>query len=379
MPRNQYQPDYAVPPGRILAEHLDVRDMSQAEFARRCGRTPKLISEIIAGKAPVEPNTALQFEKVLGLAAYIWLGIEQDYRLHLARLAETKELEKSIAWARKFPIAELRKRGILSKSSKTAELVSQILAFFGVASVPAYQKKFDKRQLAFRHSPAFKSSLEGLAAWIRLGELEAEQIDCGLYSEPRFREALFHIRQITAEPTTQSLIKVQRLCQESGVALVFVEGLKKAALSGAAWWLSPEKAVIQLSARYKTDDQFWFSLYHEAAHLLLHSRRGFYLDEKVGIGSIEEESEANKWAADFLISPNDWNSFVASAQFSESDIQDFSKVQGIAQGIVVGRLQHENVVPWNLSNELKGRLDWQISKSMDEVSSTLPPSLVFVD
>ena len=379
MPRNQYQPDYAVPPGWILAEHLHVRDMSQAEFARRCGRTPKLISEIIAGKAPVEPNTALQFEKVLGLAAYIWLGIEQDYRLHLARLAETKELEKSIAWARKFPIAELRKRSILSKSSKTAELVSQILAFFGVASVPAYQKKFDKMQLAFRHSPAFKSSLEGLAAWIRLGELEAEQIDCGLYSEPRFREALFHIREITAKPTTQSLIRAQELCQESGVALVFVKGLPKAALSGAAWWLSPQKAVIQLSARFKSDDQFWFSLFHEATHILFHSRKGIYLDEKVDKETEIWESEANKWAADFLIPTNEWDAFFAANQFSESDIQKFSKVQEIAPGIVVGRLQHEKKVLWNQFNEMKGRLDWQKTKSLDEVSSTLPPSLVFMD
>ena len=61
---NAYQPDYAVAPGAILAERLEANDMSYADFARRCGRSPKLISEIVAGKAPVEPETALQFEKV---------------------------------------------------------------------------------------------------------------------------------------------------------------------------------------------------------------------------------------------------------------------------------------------------------------------------
>ena len=86
----QFQPDYAVPPGWVLEEHLEVHGISQAEFARRCGCTTQLISEIVAGRAPVEAETALLFEKELGLAASIWLGIEKRYRLHQMRIAETK-------------------------------------------------------------------------------------------------------------------------------------------------------------------------------------------------------------------------------------------------------------------------------------------------
>ncbi len=89
-PNNQFQPDYAVPPGWILEEHLDVHGISEAEFARKCGCPPQLISEIIAGKAPVDSEIALQFEKELGLAASIWLGIEREYRLHQLREADTR-------------------------------------------------------------------------------------------------------------------------------------------------------------------------------------------------------------------------------------------------------------------------------------------------
>ncbi len=106
-----YQPDYAVPPGEILEEHLDALQMSQAELARRCSRSPKLISEILSGKAPVEPATAIQLEKTLGLDARIWLGIEADYRLHLQRQEEAQEAENQQAWAKSFPVSELVKRG----------------------------------------------------------------------------------------------------------------------------------------------------------------------------------------------------------------------------------------------------------------------------
>ena len=85
---NRYAPDYAVSPGAVLEERLAAHDISHAEFARRCGRSAKLIGEIIAGQAPVEPETALRFEQVLGVAAHIWLGIEKDYRLHRRRAAE---------------------------------------------------------------------------------------------------------------------------------------------------------------------------------------------------------------------------------------------------------------------------------------------------
>ena len=82
---NEYKPDYAVSPGRILESHLEVYEISQAEFARQCGCSPKLISEIISGKALLESDMALQFERVLGVAADLWVGIERNYRIRRVR------------------------------------------------------------------------------------------------------------------------------------------------------------------------------------------------------------------------------------------------------------------------------------------------------
>ena len=160
---NQYRPDYAVPPGWILDEYLEAQGLSQAEFARRCGRSAKLISEIIAGKAPVEPETALQFEKVLGLNAGIWLGIEKKYQLHLARKAESATATRSTAWLKRFPIAELAKRGVIRKPDSDADAMSSILSFFGVASVEAWNTRYGLANVAYRHSPSFRSDEAVLA------------------------------------------------------------------------------------------------------------------------------------------------------------------------------------------------------------------------
>lgn len=356
-----YEPDYAVSPGEILGEHLEARELSQAEFARRCGRSPKLISEIIAGKAPVEPRTALQFERTLGMDAAIWLGIESDYRLHLERQAQKAADDKLQDWAARFPYSELAKRGRVPKLAAAArsERAAALLSFFGVASIEAWRDKWEKKAVAaYRHSPSFQSDGYALAAWLRIGEADAESADCADYGEPAFRRALTEIRALTRGAFNETIAETRRLCQESGVFLAITKPLPKTALSGAARWLTPRKAIIQLSARHMSDDHLWFSLFHEAAHILLHGKKGIFLDAKTKGGITEQDAEADEWARDFLIPRPAWDGFAQSQRFTTVDVLEFAEEQGIAPGIVVGRLQHDKRIPWSALNHLKNPLKW---------------------
>ena len=214
---NQYHPDYAVPPGWIIEERLAAQGISHAELARRCGRSPKFISEIVAGKAPIAPKTALQLEKVLGLDASIWLGIEADYRLHRERQAEARTNEESAAWARTFPIGELTKRNSIGAPPSDGQSVSTLLTFFGVASIPAWQVRYGKAHIAYRHSPSFRSDESILATWLRLAELDAERQRCTEYSESGFKQALEHVRRLSSAPVIQALEETRSLLNDAGV------------------------------------------------------------------------------------------------------------------------------------------------------------------
>lgn len=354
---NQFRPDYSVPPGWILEERLEVQGMSQAEFARRCGRSAKLISEIISGKAPLEPETAIQFEKVLGVDAELWLSIETQFQLHKAREADAQKATEAVNWSKSFPIKDLVKRGCFPQPLNATDAVSKLLAFFGVGSFDAWKGQYGLAKVAYRHSPAFKSDEVALATWLRLGELDAEQQVCSDYNETQFKFALKEIRKLTCEPVERGLPLAREMCNKSGVALALVPPLAKTALSGAAWWLSPRKALIQLSARHKSDDHLWFSFFHEAAHVLLHSKKGVFVDDKSRDGS-KEENEADEWASDFLVPARDLQGFIHAGPYSESTVRQFAEEQGIAPGIVVGMLQHKGVVPWTHLNGLKCRLTW---------------------
>lgn len=347
-PANQYKPDYGVPPGWALAERLEAHGVSQAEFARRCGMSPKLISQIIAGDAPIEPDAASQFERALGVDAAIWLGMESDYRLHLERKAGNE-------WAARFPVRELVKRSAILKPNSVEERVQRLFEFFDVGSAQAWETR--QMRVAYRHSPSFQSDRYAVETWLRLGEVEAGKIDCSDYNESEFKRALAQIRTSTANPTAETLHEAARLCSGAGVALTITKPLPKTALSGAARWLTQHKPAIHLSARHMRDDHLWFSLFHEAAHVILHSKKAAYIDEPGG-EITPDDAEADKWAADFLIPAPDWEGFVESGAFDAGSARRFAGEQRIAPGIVAGRLQHEGRVTWNRLNELKVKLRW---------------------
>ena len=114
--------------------------------------------------------------------------------------------------------------------------------------------------------------------------------------------------------------------------------------------------MIQLSLRYRTNDHFWFTFFHEAAHILLHGKKLIFLDSDTHRGVLE--TEANEWARQFLIPTAALREFLASGTPAKSRILRFAEEVGVAPGIVVGRLQHDRELPFNHCNDLKVRFEW---------------------
>lgn len=356
--QNQYLPDYVTPPGETLLETLETIGMSQAELAKRMGRPVKTINEIIQAKAAITAETAMQLEQVLHIPASYWLNHEQGYRESLARFAERQRLYGWTDWLKEIPIRKMMQRGWIPTSTDKSQQVLEALMFFGVASPDAWRAIWEGNGVAYRKSMAFKSNFGAVATWVRQGELDAQLLDCAPYNEKAFRDVLIGIRALTVEPVNFFQKELVSLCASAGVAVVFVQELPHTGICGATQWLSPVKALIQLSLRYKTDDQLWFTFFHEAGHILLHGKRQMFLEieEK---DREKEEKQADTFASNSLIDPAEWKRFVKQDTYhTKAGIQEFAKKVGIAPGIVVGRLQHENLLPYTHCNDLKQRLEW---------------------
>ncbi len=81
----RFRTNAVYPPGEYLAEELETRGMTQMSLAKAIGRPVQVVNSIIRGKKAVTAETAIQFEKVLGIEAEFWLNLEMHYQLAKAR------------------------------------------------------------------------------------------------------------------------------------------------------------------------------------------------------------------------------------------------------------------------------------------------------
>ncbi len=349
-----YEPDIVTPPGEILEEKLRELGMSQAELADRIGRTKKTVNEIIKAKAPLLPETAIQLERVLGIPARFWTNAEANYRQWLAHQEEARRLAEQREYLKELPIAQLVKAGRLPKRPDPVSRLRDVLQFFGVASLDALSQIGKEKCLAFRQSAAHEVNHYALLAWLRIGEIEAQKIQCAPYDPKNLRRALQSIRSLCNNPVPAAAPQMVKACAESGIALVFVPEISGCRAWGVTQWVSPEKAILQLSLRGKTDDQFWFTFFHEAAHILLHPKKDIYVE--MDNQQDGREQEANTFARDILISPQDWKRVALARPRSATEIRNWAARLGIPAGVLVGRLQHERMLPWTHLNALKVKL-----------------------
>lgn len=352
---NMYLPDGVSLPGETLQEILDTRQMSQADLADRTGRPRKTINEIIKGRTAITPETALQLERVLGIPASFWNNLEQNYQASLARKEEDEALAATVEWLKEIPVKDLASRGWVARRQEPVEQLREVLNFFGVASPSEWKRIFLAPQASFRHSPTFASAPGALAAWLRRGEIEAQSIRCESFDRGLFQAALGEARALTMKRPESFRPELVRLCARAGVAVVFVRELPKCRVGGATRWLSPAKALIQLSLRYKTNDHLWFSFFHEAGHIVLHGKRLIFL-EAGKASDVPEEREANEFASELLVpraALAELRGPSRANRLSADLVKGFAEKYGVAPGIVVGRLQHEGWIPRTHLNALK--------------------------
>lgn len=348
----RYEPDYAVPPGDSVAEVLEDKDMSQAELARRAGLSAKHVNQIIKGNASISPETAVRLENVLDVPARTWLALEATYQGHKARTDARRVLEAHPEWADRNLLKELVRRERIAGSADRVRMVESLLKFFGIGSIDAWESVWGAATAVAYRKAKHQSDPVALTAWMRIGELEAAQVDTPPFNSELLRARLQEARSLTLKPSIAEWFEPLRaLCADCGVVLVLERELPGARVNGIARWITPTKALVQLSGRNLRDDIIWFTFFHEVGHLLLHARRSgpkdippTFVDVNTESGGLEDE--ANEFAAGLLIPPAKRSQLNEIATVAQA--KKFAEAIGVSPGIVVGRLHHEGLhrPPW---------------------------------
>jgi HTH-type transcriptional regulator / antitoxin HigA len=373
------EPDYAVPPGETLRERLDDLGMSQADLARRTGLTAKHVNQVMQGVVPLSADVAQRLEYAIGIPARWWLRLEADYQAANTRISQRQALSSETPWVKTMPVASLVKIGALPVSpSDEISRLAQLLTFFGVANVGAYERVWGTPAAEFRQSRAYAIDPNAVSAWLRLGELAAQRQSTSRFDLAMLRASLPELRSLTVEPLRKGLSKMVAITAACGISVIFVPEIPGARAYGATRWIGGGRhPVVQLSRRGGTDDKLWATFYHELGHIIHHDRKVVFIDQiddEIEGRSDDDvpnyEKEAQNFAWSLLIPAREEKQL---SQLSKiEDVLDFAEQLGIAPGLVVSRLQALKFWTYQHGSALKRRVhDADLPGAEDSVTSPL--------
>jgi hypothetical protein len=242
----------------------------------------------------------------LGIPASFWINREKTYRKELYALQQQEEIEKEMDWLSAFPVNEMRKFGWLPDTREKHILADSMLKFFSVASSGEWKQLYINNYALARYgkSAVNQQSHHAISAWLRKGEIEAREFDIAEFDKKKFKNALAEIKELAFLTPDDFIHSLQSICAKCGVAIVFTQNLPKAPINSATRWFH-NKPIIQLSSRCRTNDHFWFTFFHEAAHVILHGKKDIFLKNVEGTEiDHEKEEEANAFAAKILLKEN---------------------------------------------------------------------------
>lgn len=349
METNNYQSDLAIHPGEFLEEILEDLGMSQKELSNRIGRPTQTINEIIKGKKSITSKTAIELEDVLKVPAHIWMGLENEYQMIQAKNQEIEQIKEETSLLSKFPYLDLAKIGLVKSTRNAMEKVEELRAFFSVAKLGQleYVKVY---QPAFRVSDHKIVSHEAIASWLQAGRVIANEVQTEIFDKKMLENSLDELKALmNVKDVNDAITGIKEIFSRCGVAFIMLPHFKGTKVNGATFWLNKkEKAVLMMTIRGGCSDIFWFSLFHELGHILLHTQREVFLEDGYSDPALQkQEDEADSFARDFLINRDDYNEFIEEANFTKKAVLTFAKEQEVKPSIVVGRLMHEKFVKYN--------------------------------
>ena len=298
----------------------------------------------------------MELELVLGIPAHVWLELEANYQAARKRLEHQNRMQEDIDALKLFPVRKMIELGWIKKAETREKQAYALLSYFGVASLSQLNTR-SVLEPAFRKSETKEACPYALATWLRRGEIQAREITLLAFDPRGLRARLGELRGMSLLQPEAFGPQLVKTCAACGVAVVFVPHLPRSYVGGTAYWIG-DKAVIQLSLRFGTNDHFWFSFFHELGHILLHGKKETFLDD-FKENSDQKESEANGFARKALIPDAGFERLKKLSYGKRDVVKTFSEEIGIAPGIVVGRLQHEGLVPYqSFMNNLKVKLAW---------------------
>ena len=258
-------------PGYFIQRQMDVRGWTQQDLADVLGLSVKEVNHLLQNKQSITFETAQLLENAFDISAQTWLNHELRYRESKQKSEKkAKQVRMKSPIYEFMPVNEMVKKGWLTKTKKAEELEMQVKRFWGMDSVDfSFMQNDSNLRIACKKSESMQNfSLYALRCWKQKASLIAHEIQTEAYNRNELEKLFDNISQYTINEENGVEDFLKRL-NDCGVKFIVLSHLQHTYLDGATF-MDNENPVIVYTGRYKRLDNFWFTLAHEIAHVLLH-------------------------------------------------------------------------------------------------------------
>lgn len=357
---NQYYPQTVSHPGTTLEEALEERKMGAKEFAVRTNKPEKTISDVLNGRSGITAEMAILFEQVLRIPAHFWSNRQRAFDEYLARIDYQKTIAEGITWSKSFPYVQMVALGWVPSAQKPEEKVINLFEYFEVSNAKGYYDYYYNQKLSvnFRISLKDNENAGAIAAWLRQGEIQSLILSTPVFDKSRLKEILPRLKKIMLQQPEDFFIQIQELCNSAGVKVVHTPCLPKAPIHGSTRWLG-DVPLVQLSGRYKRNDIFWFTFFHEIGHILLHGKKYIAIENVTYEGENQVyEDQANEFSSEILLNKAAEREILSHQNLTELDLIAYAEKFKTHPAIIIGRLQYLKVIPYGAYNYLCVPIDF---------------------
>lgn len=353
-------------PGDSLVAAMQRRGVAPSALADRLSGGMQQLRNLVSGIEAINEQSAAVIGDVVGGSTCFWLKRQQNYEIALERAVSAVSPEEAQIWLA-VPAPGPSAKGRLDEAKRRSELRRR-LAFFAVSTLGAWHARYgrDREQTRFRKSTTLTSDDGATSMWLRQAELEATLAETAHWNPGALKERLRDIKGLSriSQPK-RFLPQLKRVLAEAGVALVVQRAPKGCKASGASRMITPDRAMILLSFRFRSDEQFWFTLFHEIGHLILHGEQSFVDGDEMPDDKCERE--ANAFAASMVVPDHAKGDFERLAA-NYKDITRFAVAMEVAPGLVRGQLEHRGRVERDRLTFLRRTWPWS---EIDEALASL--------
>lgn len=350
-------------PGEFIKDEIEARGWSQIELAEVLGRPGRLVSELIAGKRAITPETAKGLGEAFGTGAQFWMNMESSYQLSKVKGDSSNAVSRRAKLYAMAPVKEMTKRQWIQPTDNVDVLEKNVCSFYGK---PTLDASLPQMAHAARKSSSYEDELSPPeAAWLCRVRQLAEAMEVKRFSEMTFTTVVSQLKHMLRDP--EAVRELPGMLADAGVRFLVVETLPATKIDGVCVWLDADSPVIALSLRFDRIDAFWHTLLHECAHVK--HKDGLTGEVVLDVDLVGDEStpaatkppievRADEFASNFAIPKAELDGFISRVRplFSKTRIQGLAAKLNIHPGLVVGQLQHRRMIPYSHSREMLSRV-----------------------